>query len=335
MKKYLRYTIPGAIVIAIIAWILISYIVKHTIPKNPEYATGNTAGNLNSGGLFCEYDDKIFFANPYDSYRLYSMNPDCSNIECISEDSASYINAYGKYVYYIKNNTTATISSVIFRSELCGVVRCKRDGSRDEVLYKGYSTDLSLSGNSLIYNSRRNLEMVTYRIGTNGKKNTLITAADFSNASVYNGLLYYSNSENNHAIYSMDIDDGVSALFYDGNTYMANIINNKMYYIDLDNNYALTCIDLLTYERQVLTNDRVVLYNVYNNVIYYQKENGTHALIRMNLDGSDKETIVEGDITTIHCTSLYTFFQMYGSETLYRIETYNGTDIQKFYIMAS
>ena len=41
---------------------------------NNENAVGNTSGNLINGGLFCEYDNKIYFANPNDYNKLYVIN---------------------------------------------------------------------------------------------------------------------------------------------------------------------------------------------------------------------------------------------------------------------
>lgn len=60
----------------------------------------------------------------------------------------------------------------------------------------------------------------------------------------------------------------------------------------------------------------------------------TILLIRMNKDGSNQIKIYDGDITSISCTSKYTFFKMFGSDTLYRVETNGDTAIQKFFVTA-
>lgn len=62
---------------------------------NNDNAVGNTSGNLLNGGLFCEYDGKIYFANPNDYNRLYVMNSDCTDIKKLNEDSVAYINVCG------------------------------------------------------------------------------------------------------------------------------------------------------------------------------------------------------------------------------------------------
>ena len=47
---------------------------------------------------------------------------------------------------------------------------------------------------------------------------------------------------------------------------------------------------------------------------------------RMNIDGTQIETIAIGNITNIHCTSKYTFFQYYEDQgVLYRVST-SGAD---------
>ena len=51
---------------------------KNQTVHNNDNAIGNTAGNLINGGLFCEYNDKIYFANPDDYNKLYVMNSDCN-----------------------------------------------------------------------------------------------------------------------------------------------------------------------------------------------------------------------------------------------------------------
>ncbi len=332
MKKAIKFIIPGIIVL-IIAGLSLSYFLSKRIPKNNADAIGNTAGNLNSGGLFCEYNNRIYFSNPYDGGKLYSMDPDCTNIEYMSDDKVNSINACGKFLYYIKNNGDASgSSSVIFRGEIYGVVRAKLNGSHTTTLVSGYCSDLALAGNSLVYNASRNSTEVTYSIGINGKDSKVIADINVPNACIDDGAVIYSSNSDNHAIYSMNVTDGENTLYLNANTYMANIVDNNLYYIDLDNDYALTKVDLDTSARTVLTTDHCVLYNVYDDVIYYQKENDEHALMRMNVDGSSPVQVVAGDITTISCTSKYTFLQMYGSDTLYRIETKGDTTVQTFFI---
>ena len=70
MKK----TITIIIVVLVIAAAGVGgffYFKKNQTVHNNDNAIGNTAGNLINGGLFCEYNDKIYFANPDDYNKLY------------------------------------------------------------------------------------------------------------------------------------------------------------------------------------------------------------------------------------------------------------------------
>ena len=62
-KKALLILIPFILFVIIIGAFAI---VGDRIPDNPPETVGNTAGNLNNSGYFCEYDGKVYFANVYD-----------------------------------------------------------------------------------------------------------------------------------------------------------------------------------------------------------------------------------------------------------------------------
>ena len=47
------------------------FVLSSHIPLNDAATVGNTAGNLNNNGYFCEYDGRVYFANAYDGYSLY------------------------------------------------------------------------------------------------------------------------------------------------------------------------------------------------------------------------------------------------------------------------
>ena len=65
MKKAI--TISVITIIGLLLAVLIFLSIRSSrIVYNNDNAIGNSAGNLNNGGLFCEYNDKIYFANPYD-----------------------------------------------------------------------------------------------------------------------------------------------------------------------------------------------------------------------------------------------------------------------------
>lgn len=104
-KKALLILIPFLLFVIIIGAFAI---VGDRIPDNPPETVGNTAGNLNNSGYFCEYDGKVYFANVYDSDTLYSMAP-----------SEQDIKNWGMPPYKI--SWLAVNSSTIIRPELPGM----------------------------------------------------------------------------------------------------------------------------------------------------------------------------------------------------------------------
>ena len=103
MKKLvLIITISLLVITASVGGLIYHYQTK--TKYNESYVNGNTAGNLYNAGLFCESNGTVFFANPDDKYRLYSMDLDGSNLAKISDDTVMYINADSHYVYYVRNN---------------------------------------------------------------------------------------------------------------------------------------------------------------------------------------------------------------------------------------
>ena len=125
-------------------------IYRHLSEKtkfNETYVNGNVAGNLYNSGLFCENDGTIFFSNPADENKLYSMNSDGSNVKKLCDDTALSINADANYVYYVRNNQkkdpdTAFSFLNINTNSLCRIRRTGGDSVK--ILDSSRCSDASL-----------------------------------------------------------------------------------------------------------------------------------------------------------------------------------------------
>lgn len=154
MKKKISIIIAVIVIIALIAAAAIFHYLSNRTHFNEGYVNGNTAGNLYNGGLFCEYDGTVYFSNPSDGGKLYSMSPDGSNLVKLCDDTVSYINADEHYLYYVRNNPGATGAALSFLSvntdSLC---RIDREGGDDSVLILDSAPCLyaSLYGNYIYY----------------------------------------------------------------------------------------------------------------------------------------------------------------------------------------
>ena len=67
----MRSTTKTILVVSIVSVILILLVtviaLTGRITLNDESTVGNTAGNLNNNGYFCEYDGRVYFANAYET----------------------------------------------------------------------------------------------------------------------------------------------------------------------------------------------------------------------------------------------------------------------------
>ncbi len=325
LRKTLTILIPILLIIVIIAAIIFTNRIKY----NPEGVRGNTTGNLNNNGLFCEYDGKIYFANPYDHNKLYIMNPDCTDVKLLNTDCVSGINVYGNYIYYIRNNHTPETAGMIFKGQLLGIIRCDIDGTKPHSLYDSLAGTINLYGNDLYYQRYSDDDGLTfYKIGIDGENETRISDAGIYPASIYNNTLYYVNTKNDHNIRAYNLTSGADSLYMEANAYMVDMQGDYIYYIDLSDKYALCRVNTQTKVKEVLTDSsegKCISYNVYGDSIFYHIESDSPALYHMNTDGSNKQHIINGNISNISCTSQYTFFNLFGEDSLYRVPTAGGT----------
>ena len=87
-------------IIAVLLCVLIffgSKLFQTESKMNQGYINGNTAGNLYNGGSFCEYNGVIYFSNPNDNGKLYSMDSNGQNLKKISDKGWNLETFFRKY----------------------------------------------------------------------------------------------------------------------------------------------------------------------------------------------------------------------------------------------
>ena len=138
--------------LAIICFILYINITSRIV-YNDEFVQGNTSGNLLNNGLFCEYNNKIYFANSNDDNSLYVMDSDCQKFKKITSHVVSHINVAGKYIFYSRKSNVPNTKrdSDILRNGGQGIYRINLNGKHTEVLCKDPVGILNLAGND-VYN---------------------------------------------------------------------------------------------------------------------------------------------------------------------------------------
>lgn len=299
------------LVLSLSAFMLISFILKR-IPSNDPSTIGNTAGNLQNNGLFAQSGDVVYFSNPYDIGNIYSMNKDETNIKKVNNSNCSLICVAGDYLYYYMDTASGGkgLGGVV-RNQ--GVYRSKTNGKYSTSLDRVPCTALQVIGDYVFYQRYDNKEFSkTYRVNTDKSDPIKISESVINPVCAYNGILYFSGTEKDHYLYSFDTRTNTVNTVFTGNIYNPQYNEGYIYYMDVSAKYRLCRVNLSSLEVQVLTSDRVDMFNVGDAYIYYQKNDSDNpALMRIRIDGSNPEVVMEGIFTDINLTSEYAYFHSY------------------------
>lgn len=325
MKKNVKLTI-GIIIFAVIVILLsIWYMRPEHIEPIPAGTVGNTAGNANNGGLFCEYDGVVYFSNPYDNGTLYSMLPDESKIKKLNSISVSNLNAGGDYLFYFQQEASGSSGLGYVRSSH-GLFRCTLNGKNASRLSGDYLFNVQLVDNYLYYLSTNDTGSGFYRQSIDGADAELLTTDGWNFACAQSdGGVYYNGTDTNHYLYRYDTKTGGSSVVWEGNIWYPIYDNGYVYYLDVAADYRLCRYSLYEDRVEILTHDRVDCFNLAGGYIYYQKNSVSEpALKRMTLSGQDVEIVAEGNYTNINVTSRYVYFSAYDNELLIYHTPING-----------
>lgn len=306
-------------IILIVVLIIVAYILNlrsHNVPDNPSGTVGNTAGNLNNGGYFCESDGKVYFANAYDDGTLYCMNPDETDIKKLNRSEVYQLNAAGNYLYYYQKNSSS-YPDFSFLIRTYGLYRTNKKGRDPVCLDKSDCKNVSLVDNTVFYtkpvDGAQTLQL--FAIDTDKKNNRKVADYLVNPSSAFDGILYYNGTEENHHLYAYDPLSGLETVVKEYDMWFPTLHGQSIYFLDLEGNYELCRYNLYDDTISVLTTERVEFFNLTANYIYYQTVDAdSPALWRMGLDGSNPEIVSEGIYRDISVTSQYVYFRSYAAD---------------------
>lgn len=328
-KNILIITIAAVILIGL-ALLMVFF---GRIPENEPDAMGNTPGNLNNGGYFCESDGRVYFANAYDNYALYSMNPDETDMRKLSGNTVSSINAAGKYLYYYMTSESGSGSGLGYMGQSAGIYRSEKNGRNSTGLGRCNIVTMQLCGNYLYYETYNSESGTTLDKIKIDKTDQQTVAKAIINPNCFtNGRIYYNGTDGDHHLYALDVRTDRSSLVWQGDLWNPIVQGNYVYYMDISENYRLCRYNMTDQIVEVLTGERLDMFNVYGDYIYYQVSSAdSPALKRMRTDGSSQELVREGIYQNINITSEYVYFNTFNeSVPVYRTYTYGPVNVTTF-----
>lgn len=289
-------------------------LLNSRVKMNPSGTIGNTAGNLNNSGIFCEYDGKVYFSNSFDGGALYSMSPDENDFKKLNNSIARNILAGGEYLYYFQmgvSGDSAFGTVQVPRS----FIRCDLDGENIASLTRDTVVTGQLVNNYLYLLVAGDPNPSFYKMKIDKSEQKVLADYIVNPACAVGDYIYYNGTQNDHFLYSLNTANDVSSEIFSGNIWFPVVDGDYVYYLDLDNNYRICRYSMSQNVIEVLTQDRVDYFNEGHGYIYYQTSGNDPKLVCMMSDGSGKTVIADGVYNNINMTSFYVYYQEYGDET--------------------
>ncbi len=313
MKKNVRNIIIIIGIVLILVLLACITLFSERVTMNPAGTIGNTAGNLNNAGLFCEYDGTVYFSNTATGGNLCSMKPDETEVKQLNELSVKNILAGGEYLYFFQTGT-ATTSKLMHLDGIKSFDRCKLNGSNATALTRDAIITGQLVDNYLYLLTYADDDGSFYKLKIDKSEQIQLADYTINPACARDGIIYYNGTQADHYLYTLNTVNDVASVLWQGNIWNPVLEGDYIYYMDVANNYRLCRYSLTRQEIEILTSERVDCFNVSYGYIYYQTVDKAPQLKFMFTDGSNTGVLAEGTYTHINMTSRYVYFQQFGND---------------------
>lgn len=316
--RHKRQAILITVIIGILVVILmILGALSERVTPIPEGTVGNTAGNLNNAGYFCEYNDTVYFANSFDGDSLYAMTPSEGEIRKLNDMQTRNILAGGKYLFFFQMGSASTsgMGNVVNTHSF---IRSDLNGENFTALTRETIVNAQLVDNTLYLMRADCTPPEFYRMGIDESDKQILAEYPVNPNCVYNGDIYFNGTQDDHSLYRLDTTSNRMIEEWNSNIWNPIIEGDYVYYMDVPNNYRLCRYSFSQDVIEVLTNDRIDCFNVGHGYIYYQKSGDQPQLKCMLTDGTAEQVIADGVYNSINMTSQYVYFKEFGDDiTLY------------------
>ena len=317
MYKNVKIVIIMVVIFIALASFSVLALLRQRVPLNPDNAVGNTAGNINNTGYFCENNGKVYFSNSNKNHCLYSMNSDETDVKQLTSLNVKYISSVGDFLYFYMDSSASEQATGLghFANEY-GIYRSHTNGKNMTCMVRDFTKMMQVCGSYVYYQVQQSNNGVLEKIRIDKAKHSIVTKEMINPACYANGMIYYNGVEKDQNLHRINTLQGDStSVVLNGYFYNPVFHDNYIYYMDVSNNYRLCRFDLTNGSFDVLTNDRIDFFNLNDTYIYYAYSSESNpSLKRMRLDGSDNRVILSGVYNSINLTSKYVYFMRYGDD---------------------
>ena len=326
MNKLVKKILVFIILLSLIAIVILLSKMNSRLTENPPDYAGNTAGNLYNRGLFAEDENYIYFASLADNYRLYRMNHSLEDVTRLSKDSAEYINpdSSSSCLYYSRiNYRMNTLGSTAFDILNTGIYRLSLKNKELSRLYPDACGTVFLAGNNLFYQAYgKDGNFDLYSLATNRKNpaGNLVTTDYINPVSYHNGLLYYAGVTEDHCLYALSPETGISSLSADIDCFLPIVTDKGIYFLSQKHNYALYYLPNTSDTATLLADTRLSAYNLSTDeqTLFYQVDNQkNNRLCRYDIAEKKETTILDGNYKNLNTVSGYLFFTDFAETVCY------------------
>jgi len=333
LKTIIRLFITLTTVTALLVVILYAYNRGRTY-YNDENISGNTAGNIYNGGLFCERNGKIYFSYDKAGGALYVMDSDLGNPKKLRNDKAVFINVDDNYIYYVRANDTNNSDTEYMMFYNSGVYRIKLNGSGLKAYTSDPSSYLTLKGNNIYfqkYDVATGFSLYKYRI--DGEFHRLLVKDAAAPAYVTDSGLYYTPYAHNQGIKLIDLKSYITYQAYEGSYSHPIFRDGYIYYMDAARDNKIYRMNLDGSGKELLVDNRCSTYNITNSGIYLYfqlDDQANNGIYRLKLDTMETSRLLEGDYKHINVTEKYVFFRDADNSNTYVISADGYPEVKLF-----
>ncbi len=300
---------------------------------------GNSAGNLNNGGIAAIQGDWIYFANDTDGYSIYKIHVDGSGQTKLNDDNSSYINVSGDWIYYSVSEGPRKTGGMIEPEWKSNIYKIRIDGTSRTKVNEDVSMGLTVVDDwiyyrRLFYNESGSLDADFYKIRTDGSQRTKLTDDSVYCINVAGDWIYYTDMSDNHRAYKVRTDGSDrTQLTFDGDAiFSLMMVDDWLYYSSMSR--AETLIKMSTDGSHRSSFDGIghaYGLNYSNGWFYFYNWDDHNKLYKVRLDNSEITLVCDDSVFLINIVGDWIYYANSSEDKkFYRVRT-DGSERQPVY----